>query len=95
MAGFKYHSDISPYNIFKPAVESLSVDEKRQYEDFMRQAKEKFLSQFTVDRHEKVVKHGETNVVSLLSSLKISNISKPDDTQSIKQYIDQQQNQMK
>jgi predicted ATP-dependent Lon-type protease len=34
----------------------------------MRQAKEKFLSQFMVDRHQKIVKHGETNVASLLSS---------------------------
>jgi hypothetical protein len=95
MAGSKDHTDISPYNILKSDVECLSADEKQQYEDFMHQAKEKFLSQFTVDRHEKVVKHGETDVVSLLSSLKISNVSKPDDTQSIKQYIDQQQNQMK
>jgi hypothetical protein len=35
--------------------------------------------------------HGETDVVSLLSSLQVPNISKPDDIQSIKQYVDQQQ----
>ena len=61
----------------------------------MRQAKEKFLSQYTVDRHQKVVKHGETDVASLLSSLQVPNVSKPDDIQSIKQYVDHQQNQMK
>jgi hypothetical protein len=42
-----------------------------------------------------VVKHRETDVASLLSSLQIPNISKLDDIQSIKQYVDQQQNQMK
>jgi hypothetical protein len=61
----------------------------------MSQVKEKFLSQYTMDRHQKVVKHGETDVTSLLSSLQITNISKPDDIQSIKEYVDHQQNQMK
>jgi hypothetical protein len=61
----------------------------------MRQAKEKFLSQYTMDRHQKVVKHGETGVASLLSSLQVPNVSKPDDIQSIKQYVDHQQSQMK
>jgi hypothetical protein len=61
----------------------------------MRQAKEKFLSQYTVDRHQKVVKHGETDVASLLSLLQVPNVSKPDDIQYIKQYVDHQQNQMK
>jgi hypothetical protein len=61
----------------------------------MRQAKKKFLSQYTVDRHQKVIKHGETDVASLLSSLQVPNISKPDDIQSIKYYVDQRQDQMK
>jgi hypothetical protein len=61
----------------------------------MRQAKEKFLSQYTVDRHQKVIKHGETDVASLLSSLQVPNVSKPDDIQSIKYYVEQQQDQMK
>jgi hypothetical protein len=83
----KDHTNISPGNILEPAVES--------YEDYMHQEKEKFLSQFMVDRHQKAVKHEEIEVTSLLSSLQIPNVSKPDDIQSIKQYIDQQQNQMK
>jgi hypothetical protein len=44
MVGSKDHTDISN-NILKPTVESLTVDEQQQYEDYMRQAKEKFLSQ--------------------------------------------------
>jgi hypothetical protein len=51
MAGSKDHIDISPDNILKLAIESLTADEQQQYEDYMRQAKEKFLSQYTVDRH--------------------------------------------
>jgi hypothetical protein len=69
MAGSKDHTDISPDNILKPAVESLTADEQQQYEDYMRQANEKFLSQYMVDRHQKVVQHGETDVAYLLSSL--------------------------
>ena len=95
MAGSKDHTDISPDNILKPAVESLTADEQQQYEDYMRQAREKFLSQYTVDRHQKVIKYGETDVVSLLSSLQVPNVSKPDDIQFIKQYVDHQRNQMK
>jgi hypothetical protein len=63
MVGSKDHIVIFPDNILKPAVESLTADEQEQYEDYMRQAKEKFLSQYTVDRHQKVIKHGETDVV--------------------------------
>jgi hypothetical protein len=53
MVGSKDHTDISPDNILKPVVESLTADEQQQYEDYMRQAKEKYLSQYTVDRHQK------------------------------------------
>jgi hypothetical protein len=78
MAGFKDHTDISSDNILKPSVESLTVDKQQQCEDYMRHAKEKFLSQYTVDRHQKVVKHGETDAASLIYSLQIPNVTKPD-----------------
>jgi hypothetical protein len=44
MVDSKNHINISPDNILRPTVESLSADEQQQYEDFMRQAKERFLS---------------------------------------------------
>jgi hypothetical protein len=69
MTSYKDHTDISPYNILESDVESLTVDEQQQYNDYMRQAKKKFLSQYTVDRHQKVVKHGETDIAYLLSLL--------------------------
>jgi hypothetical protein len=69
MAGSKDHTDISPDNILKPSFESMTINEQQQYEDYMRQAKDKLLSQYTVDRHQKVVRHAVTDVSSLLSSL--------------------------
>jgi hypothetical protein len=95
VAGSKNHTDISSDNILKTTVENLTADEQQQYEDYMCQAKEKFLPQYTVDRHQKVIKHGETDVASLLSSIQVPNVSKPDDIQSIKYYVDQRQDQMK
>jgi hypothetical protein len=56
---------------------------------------EKFLSQYMVDRHRKVVKHGETGVTSLLSLLQVPNVSKPNNIQSIKHYAVQQLDQIK
>jgi hypothetical protein len=47
MPSFKDDTDISLDNILKLVVESLTTDEQQQYEDYMRQAKEKFLSQYT------------------------------------------------
>jgi hypothetical protein len=83
MPGSKDHTDISLDNILRPAVENLSADEQQRYKDYMRLAKKNFLSQFTVDRDQKVVKHGEIEVASLLPSLQISNVSKPDDIQYV------------
>jgi hypothetical protein len=60
MVSYKDHTDISLDNILKVAVESLTIDEQQQYEDYMRQAKDKFLSQYTMDRHQKIIKHRET-----------------------------------
>ena len=44
MVGSKDHINISPDNIPKSAIQSLTVDELKQYEDYMRQVKDKFLS---------------------------------------------------
>jgi hypothetical protein len=44
MVGSKDHTDIFPNNILEPVVESLKVEGQQHYEDYMCQAKEKFLS---------------------------------------------------
>jgi hypothetical protein len=46
---------------------------------------EKFLSYFTMDHHQKIIKHGKIEIASLLPSLPISNVNKSNDIQSIKQ----------
>jgi hypothetical protein len=67
-------TSLSLDNILKPTVESLTVDEQQLYEGYMCQAKEKY----TVDRHQNVFKHGETDVASPLSLFEIPNASKAD-----------------
>jgi hypothetical protein len=51
MAASKDHTDIPPNNILKPTVKILTIEGQQHYEDYMRSAKKKFLSQYTVDRH--------------------------------------------
>jgi hypothetical protein len=72
MASSKNRTNVTPDNIVRPTMESLSVEEQ-QFEDLMKQcdddalrrraqvreeAKEKFFSHFTVDRHQKIIKQG-------------------------------------
>jgi hypothetical protein len=91
MPGSKDHTYISQDNILRSAIKSLSADEQQLYEDLMSQmreharrqiakaeeeATEKFLSYFTVDRHQKITEqHGEIKIASLLPSLQMSNVS--------------------
>jgi hypothetical protein len=51
MVSSKDHTNISSDNILKPVVESLTAEGQQHYEDYMCQAKEKFLSQYTGGRH--------------------------------------------
>jgi L-2-hydroxyglutarate oxidase LhgO len=96
MAGSKDHTDISVYNILRPAIRSLSADEQQLSDDLMSQLREearrqiakdeeeetkKFLSYVMVDRHQKITKHGEIEIAYLLPALRISNVSKSDDIQ--------------
>jgi hypothetical protein len=53
----KDHTNIYLDNILKQSVESQTGDGQHQYEHYRHQAKEKFLSQYTVDHHQKIVKH--------------------------------------
>jgi hypothetical protein len=109
MSGSKDHTNISLDNILMSAIESLSAYEQQLYEDLMSQmredvhcqivkaeeeATEKFLSYFTVDRHQKITKHGEIEIASLLPSLRISNVSNSDDIQSINQRQDEMKQQI-
>jgi hypothetical protein len=54
MVGPKDHTTVSPDNILRPFMESLSTNEQQEFEDLInqdREEKERFLSHFTVDQH--------------------------------------------
>jgi hypothetical protein len=82
MVGSKNRTKISQDNMLRLAFESSSATEQQLYEDLMSQLREdvhrhttkvdeetmeKFLSYFTVDRHQKITNHGEIEIVSLLT----------------------------
>lgn len=105
--GSKDPTNASLDNILSTNTESLSSNERRRYEDLMKQqddealrqrarmheeAKEKFLSHFTIDRHQKIINQGEIKLDPLLPLLQNNNVSNSNDNQSIKHYIDQQRN---
>jgi hypothetical protein len=50
-------------------------DTRRQIAKAEEEATKKFLSYFTVDRHQNITKHGEIEMASLLPSLQFSNVS--------------------
>jgi hypothetical protein len=62
----------------------VEEDSRHQLTKVLEEAKEKLLAHFTVDRHQKIIKLGEIEIVSLQPSLQASNVSKSDDIQSIK-----------
>jgi hypothetical protein len=69
-------------------------DARRHSAKAEEEAIEKFLSYFTLDRRQKITKHGEIDIASFLSSLQISNISKSDDIQFIRQQQDEMKQQI-
>jgi hypothetical protein len=57
-------------------------------------AREKFLSHFTVDRHQKIIKQGEIKLDSLVPSLHDNDVSNSGDYQSIKHFLELQWDQL-
>lgn len=59
MAGWKDNPDISPSNIIEPTMEGMSIEEFKKMEDIRKKLLEeidtKFLADFKVDRHYKLV----------------------------------------
>jgi hypothetical protein len=98
MAGSRDSSDISPSNIIEPTWETLSTDEQLQFEEhkeqMIQEAKEKFLANFKVDRNNKVVRHRATDPASLRPTPDIPNMSNTNELQSLRNYVDEQREQM-
>lgn len=94
MTASKESTDVSQDSILRPTVENLLATELQLYKDLMCQVeedargrlakvqeetKENFLAHFVVDRHQKITKHGEIKIASLLPLSQVPNVSKSDD----------------
>jgi hypothetical protein len=98
MAGSRDSSEVSPSNIIEPTWETLPADEQLQFEEHKEQmtqeAKARFLANFKVDRNNKVVRHRATDPASLRPTPDIPNVSNTNELQSLKNYVDEQREQM-
>jgi hypothetical protein len=98
MAGSRDSSDISPSNIIEPTWETLPAEEQLQFEEhkeqIIQEAKTKFLANFKVDRNNKVVRHRAMDPASLRLTPDIPNVSNTNELQSLKNYVDEQREQM-
>jgi hypothetical protein len=98
MAGSRDSSEVSPSNIIEPTLETLSADEQLQFEEhkeqLIQEAKAKYLANFKVDRNNKVVRQRATDSTSLQPTPDIPNVSNTNELQSLKNYVDEQREQM-
>jgi hypothetical protein len=98
MAGSRDSSEVSPSNIIEPTWETLPADEQLQFEEhkeqLIQEAKAKFLANFKVDRNNKVVRQRATDPALLRPTPDIPNVSNTNELQSLKNYIDEQREQM-
>jgi hypothetical protein len=98
MAGSRDSSEVSPSNIIEPTWETLPADEQLHFEEhkeqMIQEAKAKFLANFKVDRNNKVVRHRATDPASLRPTPDIPNVSNTNELQSLKNYVDEQREQM-
>jgi hypothetical protein len=98
MAGSRDSSEVSPSNIIEPTWETLPADEQLQFEEhkeqLIQEARAKFLANFKVDRNNKVVQQWATDPASLRPTPNIPNVSNTNDLQSLKNYVDEQREQM-
>jgi hypothetical protein len=60
----------------------------------IQEAKARFLANFKVDRNNKVVRHRATDPASLRPTPDIPNVSNTNELQSLKNYVDEQREQM-
>jgi hypothetical protein len=98
MVGSMDSSEVFPSNIIEPTWETLSADEQLQFEEhkeqLIQEARAKFLANFKVDRNNKVVRQRATDPSSLRPTPDIPNVSNTNELQSLKNYVDEQREQM-
>ena len=98
MTGSRDSSEVSPSNIIEPTWETLPADEQLQFEEhkeqLIQEAKAKFLANFKMDRNNKVVRQRATDLASLRPTPDIPNVSNTNELQSLRNYVDEQREQM-
>jgi hypothetical protein len=98
MVGSRDSSEVSPSNIIEPTWETLLADEQLQFEEhkeqLIQEAKAKFLANFKVDRNNKVVRQRATDPASFRPTTDIPNVSNSNELQPLKNYVDEQREQM-
>jgi hypothetical protein len=98
MTGSKDSSEVSTGNIITPTWETLPAEEhlllEERQEQLIQEAMAKFLTDFKVDRNNKVVRQRVTDLVSLRPTTITPNVSSTNELQSLKAYIDEQREQM-
>jgi hypothetical protein len=98
MAGSRDSFDVSPSNIIELTWETLPADKQFQFEEhkeqLIQEAKAKFLTNFKMDRNNKVVRQRATDLASLRPSMTTPKVSNTNELQSLKNYIDEQREQM-
>jgi hypothetical protein len=98
MAGSRDSSEVSSSNIIEPTWETLVADEQLQFEEhkeqLIQEEKAKFLANFKVDRNNKVVRQRAMDPAWLRLTPDIPNVSNTNKLQSLKNYVDEQREQM-
>jgi hypothetical protein len=98
MTGSKDSSEVSTGNIITPTWETLPAEEhlllEERQEQLTQEAMAKFLTDFKVDRNNKVVRQRVTDLVSLRPTTITPNVSSTNELQSLKAYIEEQREQM-
>jgi hypothetical protein len=98
MAGSKDSSEVSTSNIITPTWENLPAEERLLFEErqeqLIQEAKARFLADFKVDRNNKVIRHRATDPASLQPTPDIPNVSNTNELQSLRNYVEQQREQM-
>jgi hypothetical protein len=98
MAGSRDSSEVSPSNIIESTWETLPANEQLQFEEhkeqLIQEARAKFLPNFKVDGNNKVVRQRATDPASLRPTPDIPNVSNTNELQSLKNYVDEQREQM-
>jgi hypothetical protein len=84
----------TPTNIITPTWETLPAEEQLLFEErqeqLIQEAKAKFLSDFKVDKNNKVIRQRATDPASLLPTTITPNVSNTNELQSLRAYIDEQ-----